>query len=60
MFYIFLNWPHVCNKNEKKMKGEQQRRKRAKKMKKNTEIYGGNELCIYVILEVECYYEFWH
>ena len=42
------------------MKGEQQRRKRAKKMKRNTEIYGGNELCIYVILEVECYYDFWH
>ena len=58
MFYIFLNWPHVCNKNEKKMKGEQ-RRKRAKKIKKNIEIYGRNELCIYVILEVECYYDFW-
>ena len=36
-----------------KMKGEKQGRKRAKKMKKkNTEIYGGSEVCIYVVVRV--------
>jgi hypothetical protein len=40
------------------MKGEKKRKKRAKEMERNTEIYGGNEVCIYVILEVECYYDF--
>lgn len=40
-------------KNEKKMKGEQEGRKRGKKMKKNnTEIYGGSEVCIYVVVRV--------
>lgn len=35
------------------MKGEQEGRKRGKKMKKkNTEIYGDSEVCIYVVVRV--------
>ena len=49
---IYILYFSNCGKKMKR-KWKQQGRKRGNKMKKkNTEIYGGSEVCIYVVVRV--------